>query len=75
MKRYTLPELVNKTDREFFTAEEICGVLEINPNTLRLTARQRPEPSRPRACAVCGESKGYISPCPPLPPATRCSCA
>lgn len=43
MKRYTLPELVNKTDREFFTAEEICGVLGINPNTLRLTARQRPE--------------------------------
>lgn len=43
MKRYTLPELVQKTDREFFTAEEIAGVLNACPNTLRLTARQRPE--------------------------------
>lgn len=31
MKTYTLPELVNKTDREFFTAAEICGVLKLDP--------------------------------------------
>ena len=43
MKNYTLPELVAKTDREWFTAEEICRVLNMDPQTLRLTARQRPE--------------------------------
>ena len=43
MKTYTLPELTRKTDREYFTADEICGVLAINPQTIRDTARQRPE--------------------------------
>lgn len=43
MKNYTLPELAAKTDREWFTAVEICGVLNMDPQTLRLTARQRPE--------------------------------
>jgi len=43
MKTYTLPELAAKTDREWFTAEEICGVLNMNPQFLRDTARQRPE--------------------------------
>lgn len=43
MKNYTLPELVAKTDREWFSADEICGVLNTNPQTLRTTARQRPE--------------------------------
>lgn len=43
MKTYTLPELVRKTDREFFTADEISTVLGTNPQTLRDTARQRPE--------------------------------
>lgn len=43
MKNYTLPELAAKTDREWFSADEICGVLNTNPQTLRTTARQRPE--------------------------------
>lgn len=43
MKTYTLPELIRKTDREFFTADEISTVLGANPQTLRDTARQRPE--------------------------------
>ena len=43
MKTYTLPELTRKTDREFFTAAEICGVLCMDPNTIRLCARQRPD--------------------------------
>lgn len=42
-KSYTLPELVAKTDRDWFTADEICGVLNMNPQTIRDTARQRPE--------------------------------
>ena len=42
-KTYTLPELTVKTDREWFTAVEIAGVLNMDPQTLRLTARQRPE--------------------------------
>lgn len=43
MKTYTLPELTVKRDREFFTAAEVCGVLGADPNTIRFTARQRPE--------------------------------
>lgn len=43
MKNYTLPELAAKKDREWFSADEICGVLNTNPQTLRTTARQRPE--------------------------------
>ena len=43
MKTFTLAELVRKVDREFFTAAEVCGVLEANPQTIRDTARQRPE--------------------------------
>ena len=43
MKNMTLAELTAKTDREWFTAMEICGVLNMDPQTLRLTARQRPE--------------------------------
>ena len=43
MKNLTLPELSAKTDREWFTSDEICGVLNMDPQTLRLTARQRPE--------------------------------
>ena len=43
MKSLTLPELAVKTDREWFTSDEICGVLNMDPQTLRLTARQRPE--------------------------------
>lgn len=43
MKSYTLPELASKADREYFTADEICNVLGANPQTIRDTARQRPE--------------------------------
>lgn len=43
MRTYTLPELTVKKDREFFTADEICFVLGMNPQTIRDTARQRPE--------------------------------
>jgi hypothetical protein len=43
MKNYTLTELAAKTDREWFSADEICSVLNTNPQTLRTTARQRPE--------------------------------
>lgn len=42
-KTYTLPELSQRSGRDWFTAEEICGVLNMNPQTLRDTARQRPE--------------------------------
>lgn len=43
MKTFTLPELAQKVDCEFFTVTEICGVLKMNPQTIRITARQRPE--------------------------------
>lgn len=43
MKTYTLPELVAMTDREWFTPAQISGVLNANPQTIRVTARQRPE--------------------------------
>lgn len=43
MRTYTLPELTVKKDREFFTADEISFVLSMNPQTIRDTARQRPE--------------------------------
>lgn len=43
MKNYTLPELVCRVDREWFTVTEVCGVLNADPQTIRLTARQRPE--------------------------------
>lgn len=43
MKSYTLPELASRVDREWFTVTEISGVLNADPQTLRLTARQRPE--------------------------------
>lgn len=43
MKSYTLPELACRVDREWFTVTEVSGVLNANPHTLRVTARQRPE--------------------------------
>lgn len=43
MKTYTLPELTQKNDREYFTAAEVCGVLGADPQTIRDTARQRPD--------------------------------
>lgn len=43
MKTYTLPELTMRVDREWFTVTEISGVLNTNPHTIRITARQRPD--------------------------------
>lgn len=43
MKTYTLPELTQKADREYFTAAEVSCVLGADPQTIRDTARQRPE--------------------------------
>ena len=43
MKNYTLPELAMRVDREWFTVTEISGVLNADPQTIRITARQRPE--------------------------------
>lgn len=42
-RTFTLPELAQKADREYFTAAEICGVLKTDAQTIRDTARQRPE--------------------------------
>lgn len=38
----TLEELVQKTDRDYFTAVEISKVVGADPNLIRLTARQQP---------------------------------
>lgn len=43
MKTYTLPELAQKTDREWFTVTEVSGVLNQDPQHLRILARQQPE--------------------------------
>lgn len=43
MKTYTLPELAMRVDREWFTVTEISGVLNADPQTIRVTARQRPD--------------------------------
>lgn len=43
MKTYTLQELVQRVDREFFTPQDVCGVLGADPQTIRIAARQRPE--------------------------------
>ena len=42
-RQYTLPELVGKADREFFTPQEVSFVLGADPQTIRLQARLRPE--------------------------------
>jgi len=42
-KQYTLPELAQKADREFFTPQEVSFVLGSDPQTIRLQARLRPE--------------------------------
>ena len=41
-KTYTLEELIGKVDKEFFTAQDVCGVLNCDPQNIRDTARQRP---------------------------------
>ena len=42
-RKYTLPELAQKADREFFTPQEVSFVLGSDPQTIRLCARQRPD--------------------------------
>lgn len=41
--QYTLPELAQKMDREYFTPQEVSFVLGSDPQTIRLCARHRPE--------------------------------
>ena len=43
LKQYTLPELAQKADREFFTPQEVCYVLGSDPQSIRICARQRPD--------------------------------
>lgn len=43
INNFTLPELVQKADREFYTPTEVSGVLKMDPQTVRIAARQRPE--------------------------------
>ncbi|MBE6926775.1 MAG: hypothetical protein E7461_08050 [Ruminococcaceae bacterium] len=38
----TLSEM-RQSDKAFFTPGDICGVLGSNPQTIRVTARQRPD--------------------------------
>lgn len=38
----TLDDLINM-DKAFLTPADICGVLGSNPQTIRVTARQRPD--------------------------------
>ena len=43
VEKYTLPELVQRVDKEFFTPQDVCFVLRLDPQTIRLQARLRPE--------------------------------
>lgn len=38
----TIDDLI-KSDKAFFTPGDVCGVLGSNPQTIRVTARQRPD--------------------------------
>ena len=42
-KQYTLPELAQRADKEFFTPQEVSFVLGTDPQTIRVCARQRPD--------------------------------
>lgn len=42
-RKYTLPELAQRADKEFFTPQDVSFVLKSDPQTIRLCARQRPE--------------------------------
>lgn len=42
MIRKTLQDLID-SEKDFFVAEDVAGVLGCDAHTLRLTARQRPE--------------------------------
>ena len=41
-QRKTLQELID-SEKDFFVADDVAGVLGCDAHTLRLTARQRPE--------------------------------
>ncbi len=41
-KQLSLSDLA-ALDCDFLTADQICGVLQCDPHTIRLTAKQRPE--------------------------------
>lgn len=41
--KYTLPELVEISDKEFFTPQDVAFVLRSDPQTIRVCAKQRPE--------------------------------
>lgn len=43
LKQYTLPELAQKVDKEFFTPQEVSYVLRSDPQSIRVCARQRPD--------------------------------
>ena len=42
MQKKTMQDLVT-SDKEFFTVNDVCGVLGSDPQTIRICARQRPE--------------------------------
>ena len=42
MRRLTLDELVH-SEKEYFTPDDICGVMGVDPHSIRMTAKQRPE--------------------------------
>ena len=42
-KQYTLPELAQRVDTEFFTPQDVSFVLKTDPQTIRTCARQRPD--------------------------------
>ena len=42
-KQYTLPEMAQMFDTEFFTPQDVSFVLKTDPQTIRICARQRPE--------------------------------
>lgn len=42
MVKKTLDELVN-SDKAYFTAQDVCGVLGCDPHHIRVAAHQRPE--------------------------------
>lgn len=42
MRRLTLDELID-SDKECFTPDDICGVLGVDPHSIRIAAKQRPD--------------------------------
>lgn len=43
MEKYTLPELVQRVNKEFFTPQDVCLVLGADPQKIRTQARKCPE--------------------------------